>query len=169
MNRKSNGESIRKLIKKLRKEIPNVVIRTTVMVGFPGETKEDFEELYNFIKEAKFDRLGAFSYSKEEGTPAERLDNQIHWVTKKSRYNKIMKLQQQVIEEKQKELIGKELEVLIETKTFDNNYYVGRSYREVPDIDGLIYLPMVEKELQGKFVKCKITDVQGYDLIGEII
>ena len=168
MNRKSNGESIRKLIKKLRKEIPNIVIRTTVMVGFPGETKDDFEELYNFIKEAKFDRLGAFSYSKEEGTPAERLDNQIHPMTKKSRYNKIMKLQQQVIEEKQKELIGKELEVLIETKTFDNNYYVGRSYREVPDIDGLIYLPMVEKELQGKFVKCKITDVQGYDLIGKI-
>lgn len=168
MNRKSNGESIRKLIKKLRKKIPNVVIRTTVMVGFPGETKDDFEELYNFIKEAKFDRLGAFSYSKEEGTPAERLDNQIHPMTKKSRYNKIMKLQQQVIEEKQKELIGKELEVLIETKTFDNNYYVGRSYREVPDIDGLIYLPMVEKELQGKFVKCKITDVQGYDLIGKI-
>ena len=169
MNRKSNGESIRKLIKKLREEIPNVVIRTTVMVGFPGETKEDFEELYNFIKEAKFDRLGAFTYSKEEGTPAERLDNQIHPMTKKSRYNKIMKLQQQVIEEKQKELIGKELEVLIETKTFDNNYYVGRSYREVPDIDGLIYLPMVEKELQGKFVKCKITAVQGYDLIGKIM
>lgn len=169
MNRKSNGESIRKLIKKLREEIPNVVIRTTVMVGFPGETKEDFEELYNFIKEAKFDRLGAFSYSKEEGTPAERLAGQIHPMTKKNRYNKIMKLQQQVIEEKQKELIGKELEVLIETKTFDNNYYVGRSYREVPDIDGLIYLPMVEKELQGKFVKCKIADVQGYDLIGEIL
>jgi len=169
MNRKSNGESIRKLIKKLRNEIPGVVIRTTVMVGFPGETKEDFEELYNFVKEAKFDRLGAFSYSKEEGTPAERLDNQIHPMTKKSRYNKIMKLQQEVIEEKQKELIGKELEVLIETKTFDNNYYVGRSYREVPDIDGLIYIPMVEKELQGKFVKCKITDVQGYDLIAEIL
>lgn len=169
MNRKSNGQSIRNLIKKLRYEIPNVVIRTTVMVGFPGETKEDFEELYNFIKEAKFDRLGAFSYSKEEGTPAEKLDNQIHWVTKKSRYNKIMKLQQEVIEEKQQELIGKELEVLIETKTFDNKYYVGRSYREVPEIDGLIYIPMVEKELEGKFVKCKITDVQGYDLIGKII
>lgn len=166
MNRKSNGESIRKLIKKLRKEIPEVVIRTTVMVGFPGETKEDFEELYEFVKEAKFDRLGTFSYSKEEGTPAEKLDNQIHPMTKKSRYNKIMKLQQEVIEEKQKELIGKELEVLIETKTFDNNYYVGRSYREVPDIDGLIYIPMIEKELQGKFVKCKITEVQGYDLIG---
>ena len=168
MNRKSNGESIRKLIKKLRNEIPGVVIRTTVMVGFPGETKENFEQLYNFIKEAKFDRLGAFSYSKEEGTPAEKLDNQVHPMTKKSRYNKIMKLQQEVIEEKQKELIGKEFEVLIETKTFDNNYYVGRSYMEVPDIDGLIYIPMIEKELQGKFVKCKITDVQGYDLIAEI-
>ena len=168
MNRKSNGESIRKLIKKLRKEIPEVVIRTTVMVGFPGETKEDFEELYEFVKEAKFDRLGTFSYSKEEGTPAEKLDNQIHPMTKKSRYNKITKLQQEEIEEKQKELIGKELEVLVETKTFDNNYYVGRSYREVPDIDGLIYIPMIEKELQGKFVKCKIKEVQGYDLIAKI-
>lgn len=169
MNRKSNGESIKNLIKKLRYEIPGVVIRTTVMVGFPGETKEDFEELYNFIKEAKFDRLGAFAYSKEEGTPAEKLDNQIHPLTKKSRYNKIMKLQQEVIEEKQKDLIGKELEVLVETKTFDNNYYVGRSYREVPDIDGLIYIEMIEKELQGKFVKCKIEEVQGYDLIAKII
>lgn len=168
MNRKSNGESIRKLIQKLRDEIPGVVIRTTVMVGFPGETKEDFEELYSFVKEAKFDRLGAFSYSKEEGTPAEKLDNQIHPMTKKSRYNKIMKLQQEVIEEKQKELIGKELEVLVETKTFDNKYYVGRSYREVPDIDGLIYILMVEKELQGKFVKCRVKDVQGYDLIAEV-
>ena len=168
MNRKSNGESIRKLIKRLREEIPGVVIRTTVMVGFPGETKEDFEELYNFVKEAKFDRLGAFSYSKEEGTPAEKLDNQIHSMTKKSRYNKIMKLQQEVVEEKQKELIGKELDVLIETKTFDNKYYVGRSYREVPDIDGLVYIPMTEKELQGKFVKCKVVKVQGYDLIAEI-
>lgn len=166
MNRKSDGESIKKLIQKLRKEIPNVVIRTTVMVGFPGETNEDFEELCNFVKEAKFDRLGAFSYSKEEGTPAEKLDNQIHHMTKKSRYNKIMKIQQEVIQEKQKELIGKELEVLIETKTFDNKYYVGRSYREVPDIDGLIYIPMVEKYLEGKFVNCKITAVQGYDLIG---
>lgn len=169
MNRKSDSQSIRNLIQKLRKEIPNVVIRTTVMVGFPGETKEDFEELYNFVKTAKFDRLGAFSYSKEENTPAEKLTNQIHPMTKKSRYNKIMSLQQEIVEEKQKELIGKELEVLIETKTFDNRYYVGRSRREVPDIDGLIYIPMIEKELQGKFIKCKITGVQGYDLIAAVL
>lgn len=167
MNRKSNSKSIRELIQKLRKEIPDVVIRTTVMVGFPGETKEDFEELYDFVKTAKFDRLGAFAYSKEEGTAAERLDNQIHPMTKKSRYNKIMMVQQQVTEEKQKEMIGKELDVLIETKTFDNKYYVGRSKREVPDIDGLIYIEMVPEALEGKIIKCKITDYNDYDLIGK--
>mgnify|MGYP004528059465 FL=1 len=169
MNRKSNGETIRTLIKRLRKEIPGVVIRTTVMVGFPGETKEDFEELYDFVKEARFERLGAFSFSKEEGTPAEKLKAQIHPMTKKSRYNKIMSLQQKIASETQQEMVGKELEVLIETKTFDGKYYVGRSYREVPDIDGLIYIEMEDKALEGKFVKCKITKASGYDLIGEII
>lgn len=169
MNRKSNGESIRHLIQKLREEIPNVVLRTTVMVGFPGETKGDFEELYHFIKQARFDRLGAFSYSKEEGTPAEKLPDQIHPMTKKSRYHKIMKLQQEIVKEKGQELIGKELDILIETKTFDNQYYVGRSTREMPDIDGLIYIPMTEKELKGKFVKGRITEVQGYDLIAKIV
>ena len=169
MNRKSNGETIRNLIKRLRKEIPGVVIRTTVMVGFPGETKEDFEELYDFVKEARFERLGAFSFSKEEGTPAEKLKDQIHPMTKKSRYNKIMSLQQKIASETQQEMVGKELELLIETKTFDGKYYVGRSYREVPDIDGLIYIEMVDKALEGKFVKCKITKASGYDLIGEII
>ena len=169
MNRKSNGETIRNLIKRLRKEIPGVVIRTTVMVGFPGETKEDFEELYDFVKEARFERLGAFSFSKEEGTPAEKLKDQIHPMTKKSRYNKIMSLQQKIASETQQEMVGKELEVLIETKTFDGKYYVGRSYREVPDIDGLIYIEMEDKALEGKFVKCKITKASGYDLIGEII
>ena len=169
MNRKSNGETIKTLIKRLRKEIPEVVIRTTVMVGFPGETKEDFEELYDFIKTARFERLGAFSFSKEEGTPAEKMENQIHPMTKKSRYNKIMSLQQKIASETQEEMVGKELEVLIETKTFDGKYYVGRSYREVPDIDGLIYIEMVDKALEGKFVKCKITKANGYDLIGKVM
>ena len=96
MNRQSNGKTIRNLIQKLRKEIPEVVIRTTVMVGFPGETKEDFEELYDFLKEARFDKLGCFAYSKEDGTPAARIKEQIHPMTKKSRYNKIMSLQQEI-------------------------------------------------------------------------
>ena len=169
MNRKSNGETIRTLIKRLRKEIPEVVIRTTVMVGFPGETKEDFEELYDFVRAARFERLGAFSFSKEEGTPAEKMENQIHPMTKKSRYNKIMSIQQKIASETQEEMVGEELEVLIETKTFDGKYYVGRSYREVPDIDGLIYIEMVDKALEGKFVKCKITKASGYDLIGKVI
>ena len=168
MNRKTNGESIRNIIKNLRKEIPEVVIRTTVMVGFPGETKEDFNELYDFIKEAKFDKLGAFAYSKEEGTAAEKLNGQIHPMTKKSRYNKIMLLQQEIAKEKLQEQMGKSLEVLIETKTFDGKYYVGRSYRDVPDIDGYVYVKMIPQELEGKYVKVKITDSKEYDLIGEI-
>ena len=169
MNRKSNGESIRKVIQKLRKEIPNVIIRTTVMVGFPGETKEDFNELYNFVKEAKFDRLGAFSYSKEEGTPAEKLKDQIHPQTKKARYNKIMSLQQEISNENLKKQIGKTLEVLVETKTFDGKYYVGRSYMDVPDIDGLIYIEMIDESLEGKFVKCEVVATNNYDLIAKIV
>ena len=168
MNRKSDSSSIEKLIVKLRKEIPNVVIRTTVMVGFPGETEEDFNKLYDFIERAKFDRLGAFSYSKEEGTAASRMPNQVHSSTKRSRYNKIMKLQNKISTELQKEIIGKELEVLVETKTFDNKFYVGRSYREVPEIDGIIYIEMIDKALEGKFVKVEITDATEYDLIGKI-
>lgn len=169
MNRKSNGESIRKVIKKLREEIPNVVIRTTVMVGFPGETNEDFEELYDFVKQTKFDRLGAFSYSKEEGTPAEKLPNQIHPQTKKARYNKIMSLQQEIANENLKKQIGKTLEILVETKTFDGKYYVGRSYMDVPDIDGLVYIEMVDKALEGKFVKCEVIDTNNYDLIAKVV
>lgn len=169
MNRKSNGESIRNVIKKLREEIPNVVIRTTVMVGFPGETKEDFEELYDFIRQTKFDRLGAFSYSKEEGTPAATLKDQIHPNIKKARYNKIMSLQQEISNENLKKQIGKTLEVLVETRTFDGKYYVGRSYMDAPDIDGLIYIEMVDKELEGKFVKCEIVDTNNYDLIAKIV
>lgn len=169
MNRKSNGESIRNLIKKIRKEIPNIIIRTTVMVGFPGETDEDFNELYEFIKWAKFDRMGAFSYSKEDGTPAEKLDNQIHHMTKRSRYNKIMKLQQEISDEVMKKQIGKKLEVLIEDVSFDGKYYIGRSKNEVPDIDGVIFVKKSEDELIDKFVEVEIVESRDYDLIGKLI
>ncbi len=169
MNRKSTKESIYNLITKLRCEIPNVIIRTTVMVGFPGETKENFEELYEFVNWAKFDRLGAFSYSKEDNTPAEKLTDQIHPMTKKSRLNKIMKLQQEISNEKNKNLIGKEFEVLVESKSFDGKFYIARSYMDVPEIDGFVYLKNNSEDLKNKFVKCKIIDANGYDLIGEII
>ena len=139
------------------------------MIGFPGETNEDFEELYQFVQEAKFDKLGAFSYSKEENTPAARLKEQIHPMTKKSRYNKIMQLQQTMAKQNLENKIGNTYEVFIENKTFDGKYHVGRSYMDVPDVDGFIYMPMIEKALENQFVMCKITGVQGYDLIGEII
>lgn len=167
MNRKSNGESIRKLIQKLRKEIPDVVIRTTVMVGFPGETVEDFEELYEFIKQAKFDKLGCFAYSKEDGTPAAKLDNQIHPMTKKSRYNKIMKLQKEISKENLKKNIGKKLSILVENETFDHKYYIGRSFMDVPEIDGVVYVKNNEIMQSGDFIDCKVVDVDDYDLIAE--
>ena len=169
MNRKSDGKSIRKTIAKIRQEIPDVVIRTTVMVGFPGETNEDFEELYEFIKEAKFDKLGAFSYSKEEGTPAARIKEQVHPMTKKSRYNKIMALQAEVSEENEKKYIGKVLDVLLEERSFDGKYYIARSYMDVPDIDGVIYVKCDDENLEGEFVKVRITGSNDYDLIAEKI
>lgn len=169
MNRKSDGKSIRNLIKKLREEIPNVVIRTTVMVGFPGESKENFDELYNFLKQAKFDKLGCFSYSKEEGTPAARLKEQIHPMTKKSRYNKIMQLQKEISKENLEKNMGRELEVLIEDKTFDNKYYIGRSYMDVPEIDGIVYVKNNDNLNFGEFIKCKVTKVDEYDLVAEKI
>lgn len=165
MNRQSNGKTIRNLIQTLRKEIPDVVIRTTVMVGFPEETKEDFEELYNFLKEAKFDKLGCFAYSKEDGTPAAKIKEQVHPMTKKSRYNKIMALQQEISKENLEKQIGKEIEILVEGKSFDGRTYVGRTYMDVPDIDGIAYLN-TDKNLQsGDLVKVKIIDVSNYDLI----
>ena len=169
MNRKTTGENIRNTIQKLRKEIPEVVIRTTVMVGFPGETEEDFSKLYNFIKEAKFEKLGAFTYSKEEGTPASRLKEQIHPMTKKSRYNKIMKLQQEISREIEEKQIGREIEVLVEQITPDKKFYIGRSYVDVPDIDGITYIKNIENEsdLIGKYIKCKIVEVKNYDTIAE--
>lgn len=167
MNRKSNSESIKKLINKIRKEIPNVILRTSLIVGFPGETKEDFEELYQFVKETKFDKLGVFMYSKEDGTPAEKMPNQVHGNTKKARYNKIMSVQQEISRENLAKRIGKEYEVLIENKTFDNKYWVGRTKMDVPEMDGVVYIENNNhKDLINRFVKCKIINVRDYDLIG---
>lgn len=167
MNRKTSKQNIENLIIKIRKEIPNVTLRTSLIVGFPGETKEQFEELYEFIKKAKFDKLGVFEYSKEDGTPASKMSNQIHHMTKKSRFNKIMSLQQDISREKMKEKIGTEQEVLIETKSFDKKYYIGRTKLDAPDIDGVVYIKS-QNLILNKFVTCKITDFKDYDLIGEI-
>ena len=169
MNRKSDEESIKKLISKIRKEIPNAILRTSLIVGFPGETKEDFEKLYDFVKITQFDKLGVFMYSKEDGTPAEKLPNQIHGNTKKARYNKIMSIQQEISKNNLEKRIGKEYEVLIENYTFDKKYLVGRTKMDVPEMDGVVYIKNTsDKNLINKFVKCKIVDIREYDLIGEL-
>ena len=170
MNRKTSKKQITELLEKIRSKTPDVTLRTSLIVGFPRETKEEFEELKEFIKTAKFDKLGTFMYSKEEGTPAEKLPNQIHGNTKKSRYNQIMKEQKGISEEIQKSKIGKEYEVLIEDKSFDGKYLIGRTMQDVPEIDGLVYIKN-EKENQdlvNKFVKCKIIETNEYDLIGQL-
>ena len=170
MNRKTNKKQIENLLEKLRKEIPNVTLRTSLIVGFPGETEKDFEELSEFVKTAKFDKLGAFMYSKEEGTPAAKLPEQIHGNTKKSRYNKIMEIQQKISNENLKNKIGQEFEVLIEDISFDGKYLIGRTKQDVPDIDGIVYVKNQEKSnFVNNFVNVHITNVKNYDLIGEIV
>lgn len=172
MNRKTSKEDIENIIAKIRKQIPDVVIRTSLIVGFPGETQENFEELLSFVKATKFDRLGTFMYSKEEGTPAARLPEQIHGNTKKSRYNKIMKVQAEISLENLKKKIGKTYKVLIEDISFDGKYFIGRTMQDVPEEDGLVYIKndgkLNEKDILNNFVNCKIKDVSNYDLIGVI-
>ena len=200
MNRKTTKKSIINLIEKLRKEIPNVIIRSTLMVGFPGETDEDFKELCDFVKWAKFDKLGCFSYSKEEGTAAAKMQEQVKTNIKKSRYNEIMSIQQKVSNENLKNKIGKAYKILIEdafvaenkVKENKNNnnssnndknnnsnnnsngqlVFVGRTYMDVPEIDGNVYVTADEKDLNkveiNNFVNCKITGVKGYDLIAKV-
>lgn len=171
MNRRTSKKQIQELLQKIRTAIPDVTLRTSLIVGFPGETKEQFQELQAFIEEAKFDKLGAFMYSKEEGTPAAKLPEQIHGNTKKARYHQIMKQQQEISKENLEKKLNKTYEVLIENVSFDGKYYIGRSMQDVPEIDGLIYIKKNKRQtenLLGKFVKCKIIGRSNYDLMAEI-
>lgn len=169
MNRRSDGKSIENLIKKIRKNIPNVILRTSLIVGFPEETEEDFFELYEFVNRAKFEKLGVFKYSKEDGTPASKIKNQVHYKTKEARFNKIMALQKQIAKIKLEEKIGNEYETIIDGETEDEKYYIGRSYMDIPNEDGVIFIEKNKKDMIGKFVKVKITGVFEYDYIGEMI
>ena len=169
MNRKTTGKDIENLIEKIKKEIPDAILRTSLIVGFPGETEEDFQALENFVSKAKFDKLGVFTYSKEEGTPAARLPEQIHYKTKQKRYNKIMEIAQKASKENLQKTLGKTYEVLIESKTFDNKYYIGRTYMDIPNEDGVVFAKNTKPISEGTWVKCEITDIKDYDLIGKII
>lgn len=173
MNRKTSKEKIEKLLEKIRNKIPNVTLRTSLIVGFPGETEEQFGELLEFVNKAKFDKLGTFMYSKEEGTPAAKLPEQIHGNTKKARYNKIMKVQKQISLEKQENKIGKTYKVLVEDVSFDGKYFVGRTMQDVPEEDGLVYIKDAQnykqEDILNHFIECRIEEVSEYDLIGKIV
>ena len=150
----------RDIISKIREIIPEVAIRTTLMVGFPGEKEEDFRKLLSFVEKTKFERLGVFTYYKEDGTPAAKLRGQVPWLIKKSRYHQIMRLQNRISKELNKQMVGKELEVLIEKSK--NGFSCGRSYREAPEIDGSV---IVKGNLKpGEIVKVRVIKARAYDL-----
>lgn len=168
MNRHGDSSMIRDVIAKLRSNIPNIVIRTTVIAGFPGESEEDFEQLCLFIKEAKFERFGAFAYSREEGTPAYDMDGQIDDQEKQDRCDTLMKIQLQINEHFNKKKIGKKLQILCEGYDPVAESYYGRSYMDAPDIDGKVYFSSKKKLQEGTFIEVRITEVLDYDLIGEV-
>lgn len=169
MNRRVSKEEIINVINKLRSQIPDISIRTTLIVGLPGETEEDFEELKSFVEELQFDRLGVFEYSPEEGTPAAEMENQIDDLVKKERKDILMKLQQEIALKKNCAQIGKELIVLTEEKTDDEDVYIGRTQYDAPEIDNSVLFTSSSDLIAGNFVKVKITDAMEYDLIGEDI
>lgn len=169
MGRKTNKAQIKEIAVKLRKEIKDIAIRTTLITGFPSETDEEHEELMDFVDEMEFERLGAFPYSKEEGTPAYSMDGQIPDEIKEKRRDAIMELQQEVAFDNGDKMIGKEILVMIEGKIVDENVYIGRTYMDAPSVDGNIFIDSYEELITGDFVKVKVTGSKDYDLIGEIV
>lgn len=169
MGRRTSKKQIVEIIGKLRREIPDIAIRTTLITGFPGETQEQHEELMGFIDEMEFDRLGVFTYSLEEDTPAAEMPNQIPEEVKENRQAELMELQQEIAFDLAEEMIGREVLVMIEGKVADENAYVGRTYKDAPNVDGLIFVESDEELMSGDFARVRITKALEYDLMGEII
>lgn len=171
MHRRTREAELRERIATLRREIPDIALRTTLITGFPGETEEDFDILKNFVTEMRFDRLGVFPYSQEEDTPAAEMEGQVPEKIKLQRQDEIMRLQQGIAFEKAREQIGRELRVIIIGYDPEHNEYLCRSYMDNPDIDSLVYVDAGEyhNELSGDMMSCRIIDADGYDLIGERI
>jgi ribosomal protein S12 methylthiotransferase len=169
MNRHGGQQLIRDAIRKLRENVPGIILRTTAMVGFPGETEEDFAELCQFVKETGFDRFGAFTFSPEEGTAASEMDGQIDEQIKQDRYDILMQTQLTVSEEKCAANIGKTLTVLCDGYDSTADIYYGRSYADAPDVDGKVYFTSTSYIAPGAFVQVKITEAMDYDLVGQVI
>ena len=169
MNRHGGAALIKETVKKLRERVPEVILRTTAMVGFPGESEEDFTELCEYVKEARFDRFGAFTYSAEEGTVACDFDGEVDEQVKQDRYDILMQTQLTVAEEKSAEWIGKSLTVLTDGYDTVAEIYYGRSYADAPDVDGRVYFSSKKKLRPGDFVTVKIKEALDYDLVGECV
>lgn len=169
MGRRTSKQELIDIVQKLRKEIPDICLRTTLITGFPGETQEQHEEVMEFIDTLEFDRLGAFTYSPEEDTPAATFEDQIDEEVKEDRQADIMELQQEIAFDKAEDMIGREVLVMIEGKVEDENAYVGRTYRDAPNVDGLIFINTDVELISGDFAKVKVTGALDYDLIGELM
>lgn len=168
MGRRTTRAQLTEIIHKLRREIPDIVLRTTLITGFPGETEEDHQELMEFVDEMEFDRLGAFTYSPEEGTPAEKMENQVPEEIKENRRDELMELQQEISLEKGNDRIGQELMVMIEGKVSGESAYIARTYGDAPKVDGYLFVQTGELMMTGDFAKVRVTGALEYDLIGEL-
>lgn len=169
MNRKTSKEHIISVIQRLRKKIPDIALRTSLIVGFPGETDEQFKELVSFVEEMKFDKLGVFTYSQEEDTPAAKLEDQLDESLKEIRRDEIMLIQKDISLKKNREKIGMVCDILVEEKLEEENVYIGRTIYDAPEIDGIVYFSTALLLNPGDFVKVRITDALEYDLTGEMI
>lgn len=169
MGRRTSKQELKDIVGKLRREIPDICLRTTLITGFPGETQEQHEELMEFIDEMEFDRLGVFTYSPEEDTPAAEMPEQIDEEVKLDRQAELLELQQDIVFEKEQDMTGREMTVMIEGKVADENAYVGRTYRDAPNVDGLIFINTEEELMSGDFARVKVTGASEYDLIGELL
>lgn len=169
MNRRTNKAELVEHISKIRKEIPDICLRTTMICGFPGETEKHHEEMMQFVNDMEFDRLGAFAYSPEEGTAAAEFTDQIDEEIKEEFKSSLMELSEEILFDKNQKIIGKVMYVIIDGKVADENSYIGRTYRDAPDIDGYVFIQTEETLVTGDFVKVRIIAAYEYDLIGELI
>ena len=169
MGRRTSKAQLVEMIEKLRKEIPDISLRTTLITGFPGETQEQHEEVMEFVDEMEFDRLGVFTYSPEEDTPAATMTEQIPEEVKEDRQAELMELQQEIAFDLAEDMVGREVLVMIEGKVADENAYVGRTYKDAPNVDGLIFINTDEELMSGDFARVRVTGALEYDLIGELI
>lgn len=168
MGRRTSKQQLVDIITKLRREIPDIALRTTLITGFPGETSEHHEELMDFVDEMEFDRLGVFTYSPEEDTPAATMPDQIPEEVKEDRQAELMELQQEIVFDAAEAMVGKEVLVMIEGKVADENAYVGRTYKDAPNVDGLIFINTAQELMSGDFAWVTVTGAAEYDLIGEL-